>query len=88
MESEPPPPPPERPSRSPEHELRDRAKAAKLRHRAAKALLKAIAGSHCIKAKRLEEHSRLLSERASSWETRADELDGVVRPPPQAPLDE
>ncbi|OGS61838.1 MAG: hypothetical protein A3K59_07070 [Euryarchaeota archaeon RBG_19FT_COMBO_69_17] len=79
MESEPPPPPPERPSRSPEHELRDRAKAAKLRHRAAKALLK---------AKRLEEHSRLLSERASSWETRADELDGVVRPPPQAPLDE
>ena len=65
--------------RPPEHELRDRAKAAKLRHRAAKARLK---------ANRLGARAKSLNEKATSWERRADELDGVVRITPQPTMDE
>jgi len=63
--------------RGPEHELRDRAKAAKLRHRAAKARLK---------ANRLEDRCRHLRQKAEHMERRADELDGVSRPEPASPL--
>ena len=65
--------------RSPEHELRDRAKAAKLRHKAAKAR---------VKARRLEDHARVLQSKAVEWDRRADELDGVVQPQFQAPANE
>jgi hypothetical protein len=82
----PPPPPTERPvfprsatARPPEHELRDRAKAAKLRHKAAKAR---------VKANKLEDHAKILYEKAAEWERRADELDGVVRVPGQVPVNE
>jgi len=68
------PAPAPRPSKVPEHELRDRARAAKLRAKAAKARLK---------SNRLEAKAKLLSEKASYWEQRADDLDGVVRPQPQ-----
>ncbi len=71
------PPPPH--MRPPEHELRDRAKAAKLRHKAAKARLK---------AHNLEGKSKRLEEKANLWEQKADQLDGVVRAAPQLPLDE
>ncbi len=71
-----PPPPPGPP---PEHELRDRAKAAKLRHKAAKAR---------IKARNFEGKAKHLEEKANLWELKADHLDGVVRAPPQLPLDE
>ncbi len=71
-----PPPPPMPP---PAHELRDRAKAAKLRHRAAKARVRAH--SHEERAKRLQEKANVL-------EQKADHLDGVVRAPAQLPLDE
>lgn len=67
-------PPPMRPASG---ELRDRAKAAKLRHKAAKAKLKA----HNLKEKAVR-----LEDRASAWETRADQLDGVSRIPPSPPL--
>ena len=55
-------------ARNPEHELRDRAKAAKLRHRAAKARLKAT---------HLEDRSKHLRTKADQMERRANELDGV-----------
>ncbi len=58
-------------------ELQDRAKAAKLRHKAAKAKLK---------AHNLRERAARLDDKASSWETRADQLDGVVRAPAAPPL--
>ena len=60
----------------PDHELRDRARAAKLRHRAAKAKLKA----HNLKVR-----AKHLEDRASTLEQRADALDGVVRTPSVAP---
>ncbi len=66
--------PPPRPASG---ELRDRARAAKLRHKAAKAKLK---------AHNLRERAARLDDRASSWETRADQLDGVSRPTPAPPL--
>lgn len=81
----PPPPPAERhvfprsPPRAPEHELRDRARAAKLRHRAAKAR---------VKANRLEDRAKILHHKATGWEQRADELDGVVREPAQLEINE
>src|SRR5207245_1098142 len=72
----PPPPEPGRPvlartppARAPEHELRDRAKAAKLRHKAAKARMK---------ASRMTERAHHLNEKATHWERRANDLDGVV----------
>src|SRR5439155_23957361 len=65
--------------RGPEHELKDRAKAAKLRHRAAKARLK---------ANHLEERTRHLRSKADQMERRADDLDGVTRPRAGAPLNE
>src|SRR2546429_83574 len=64
-------PPAPRP-RAPEHELRDRAKAAKLRHKAARAR---------VKANRLQDRSRYLFQKATTMERRADELDGIVRTP-------
>src|SRR2546427_12837115 len=64
-------PPSPRP-RAPEHELRDRAKAAKLRHKAARAR---------VKANRLQDRSRYLFQKATTMERRADELDGIVRTP-------
>ena len=79
------PPPETRPvfprsaRRGPEHELKDRAKAAKLRHRAAKARLK---------ANHLEERCRHLRSKADQMERRADDLDGVSRPGVNAPLNE
>lgn len=76
-------PPEERPmfprsssARSPEHELRDRTKAAKLRHKAAKARMKAT---------RMTERAHHLREKATQWDRRANELDGVVSAQPQAP---
>jgi len=65
--------------RGPEHELKDRAKAAKLRHRAAKARLK---------ANHLEERTRHLRSKADQMERRADDLDGVTRPRSGASLNE
>jgi acyl-CoA reductase-like NAD-dependent aldehyde dehydrogenase len=56
--------------RAPEHELRDRAKAAKLRARAARARMK---------AKRLEDRSQRLNQKAAKLEHRADSLDGIMR---------
>jgi acyl-CoA reductase-like NAD-dependent aldehyde dehydrogenase len=79
------PPPEARPvfprtaRRGPEHELRDRAKAAKLRHRAARARLK---------ANHLEDRSRHLRQKADQMERRADDLDGVTRPQAVAPINE
>lgn len=67
-------PPPPQPAAG---ELRDRAKAAKLRHKAAKAKLK---------AHNLKERARRLEDKANAWETQADQLDGVTRTPPAAPL--
>ncbi|MGI0148305.1 MAG: hypothetical protein ACREDF_02070 [Thermoplasmata archaeon] len=64
------------PPRSPEHELRDRTKAAKLRHKAAKARMKAT---------RMTERAHHLNEKASHWERRANELDGIVSVQSQAP---
>ena len=64
-------PPSPRP-RAPEHELRDRAKAAKLRAKAARAR---------VKANRLQDRSRYLFQKATTMERRADELDGIVRTP-------
>ena len=64
-------PPAPRP-RAPERELRDRAKAAKLRHKAARAR---------VKATRLQDRSRHLFQKATTMERRADELDGIVRTP-------
>src|SRR5881397_563282 len=64
-------PPSPRP-KAPEHELRDRAKAAKLRHKAARAR---------VKANRLQDRSRYLFTKATTMERRADELDGIVRTP-------
>src|SRR3989442_12610355 len=64
-------PPSPRP-RAPEHELRDRAKAAKLRHKAARAR---------VKANRLQDRSRYLFQKATTMERRADDLDGIVRTP-------
>src|SRR6266566_8505882 len=58
--------------RGPEHELKDRAKAAKLRHRAAKARLK---------ANHLEERTRHLR-------SKADQMDGVTRPRTGASVNE
>src|SRR2546427_12819286 len=63
--------------RGPEHELKDRAKAAKLRHRAAKARLK---------ANHLEERTRHLRSKADQMERRAGGLDGGTRPPARASL--
>jgi hypothetical protein len=54
--------------RTPEHELRNRTKAAKLRAKAAKARMK---------ASRMKERAHHLNEKASEWETRANQLDGV-----------
>lgn len=65
--------------RGPEHELKDRAKAAKLRHRAAKARLK---------ANHLEDRCRHLRLKADQMERRADELDGVSRPGAGSPVNE
>jgi hypothetical protein len=79
------PPPETRPvfprsaRRGPEHELKDRAKAAKLRHRAAKARLK---------ANHLEERTRHLRSKADQMERRADDLDGVTRPRTGASVNE
>ena len=56
-------------SRPPEHELRDRAKAAKFRSKAAKAR---------VKANRMTDRARHLNEKAAQWERRADELDSVL----------
>ena len=67
------------PPRNPEHELRDRAKAAKYRHKAAKAR---------VKAKHLEEKARYLNHKADEWEKRADELDGVFSPVGQSTANE
>ncbi len=64
------------PSRDPEHELRDRAKAAKLRHKAAKARMK---------ASRMTERAHHLNEKAAHWESRADNLEGVVSTQAHAP---
>src|SRR5947199_9358314 len=64
-------PPAPRP-KAPEHELRDRAKAAKLRHKAARAR---------VKANRLQDRSRYLFQKATTMEHRADALDGIVRTP-------
>ena len=58
-------------------ELRDRAKAAKLRHKAAKAKLKAHG---------LKERAGRLEDKANAWETQADQLDGVTRMSPAPPL--
>lgn len=65
--------------RPPEHELRDRAKAAKLRHKAAKAR---------VKATRMRDRSKTLFQRAEQMERKADELDGVVRRPGEVPVNE
>ena len=65
--------------RAPEHELRDRAKAAKLRHKAARAR---------VKANRLQDRSRYLFQKAQTMEHRADELDGIVRTPVPEPLNQ
>ncbi|MCI4371233.1 MAG: hypothetical protein L3J78_01135 [Thermoplasmata archaeon] len=65
--------------RAPEHELRDRARAAKLRHRAAKARMK---------ANHLEDRARHLSEKAVHLDRRADELDQVVRTATPTPINE
>ncbi|OGS48279.1 MAG: hypothetical protein A3K68_03605 [Euryarchaeota archaeon RBG_16_68_13] len=78
MDNSPSQPPPS-PVIAPEHELRNRAKAAKLRAKAAKAR---------VKVHRLEAKAKLLGEKATFWEQRADDLDGVVRPAPQAAFDE
>jgi hypothetical protein len=59
------------PSRTPEHELRNRTKAAKLRAKAAKARMK---------ASRMKERAHHLNEKASQWEARANQLDGVSAP--------
>ena len=67
-------PPPPRPASG---ELRDRAKAAKLRHKAAKAKLKAHG---------LKERAARLEDKASAWEDQADQLDGVSRVPPTPTL--
>src|SRR5436309_15609430 len=64
-------PPSPRP-RAPEHELRDRAKAAKLRHKDASAR---------VKANRLQDRSRYLFTKATAMERRADALAGIVRTP-------
>jgi len=71
-------PPSPRP-RAPEHELRDRTKAAKLRHKAARARMK---------SNRLEDRARHLVQKAAKMERRADELDGISRTPMQSPLNE
>jgi hypothetical protein len=71
-------PPSPRP-RTPEHELRDRTKAAKLRHKAARARMK---------SNRLEDRARHLSQKAAKMERRADELDGISRPPTHSALNE
>src|SRR3989440_1890260 len=68
-------PPSPRP-RAPEHELRDREKAAKLRHKAARARMK---------SNRLEDRARHLVQKAAKMERRADELDGISRTPMQSP---
>ena len=60
------------PPRSPERELRERAKAAKLRHKAASAR---------VKANRLEDRARTLYQKAVEMDKRADEFDRVVRTP-------
>jgi len=52
----------------PEAQLRDRAKAAKLRHKAAKAR---------VKAERLADRSQRLAAKAQAWEQKADALDGA-----------
>jgi acyl-CoA reductase-like NAD-dependent aldehyde dehydrogenase len=65
--------------RGPEHELKDRAKAAKLRHRAAKARLK---------ANHLEDRTRHLRLKADQMDRRADQLDGVSRPEASTPVNE
>src|SRR5947199_9438763 len=64
-------PPSPRP-KAPEHELRDRAKAAKLRHKAARAR---------VKANRLQDRSRYLFQKATTMEHLAEALDGIVRTP-------
>jgi hypothetical protein len=58
-------------ARSPEHELKNRTKAAKLRAKAAKARMK---------ASRMKERAHHLNEKASQWEARANLLDGVSAP--------
>jgi hypothetical protein len=84
-ESKPASSPPQRPvfppsvRREPEHELRDRAKAAKLRHRAAKSR---------VKANNLEDRARRLNEKAVEMDQRADELDGLVRTPIKSSVNE
>jgi acyl-CoA reductase-like NAD-dependent aldehyde dehydrogenase len=65
--------------RNPEHELKDRAKAAKLRHRAAKARLKAT---------HLEDRSKHLRTKADQMERRANELDGVSSTPVRSSLND
>lgn len=65
--------------KGPAHELRDRAKAAKLRHKAARAR---------VKANQLEGRARHLSQKALDMERRADELDGIVRTPVPATFTE
>ncbi len=69
--------PEEMPPRPAAGELQDRAKAAKLRHKAAKAKLKAHT---------LRDRASRLEDKAASWETMADQLDGVVRPAATPPL--
>lgn len=70
-QSTPPPPATDLPvrPRAPEHELRDRAKAAKLRSKAAKAR---------VKANRMADRAHHLNDKAAQWERRADELDNVL----------
>jgi len=68
------PPPVQRAPKEQVHELRDRAKAAKLRHKAAKARLKAT---------RLQEKSKRLFHDAAYYEEQADLMDGIVREKPQ-----
>jgi hypothetical protein len=63
------------PARSPQHELRNRTKAAKLRAKAAKARMK---------ASRMKERAHHLNEKASTWEARANQLDGISAPTAQS----
>src|SRR2546422_11245845 len=64
-------PPSPRP-KAPAHELRDRAKAAKLRHKAARAR---------VKANRLQDRSRYVFQNATTMGHRADALVGNVATP-------
>jgi hypothetical protein len=54
---------------SPDRDLRNKTKAAKLRHKAAKARMKAT---------RMKERAHHLNEKAAQWERQAHQLDGTA----------